>query len=342
VPITESWGDRELGEANNRRANRISDNWQYMDNFQINRKQVFSPFVHRELRGIEIGAGYRPTFPKAEGYSVTVIDCCGTDELIAKHKANLLIPEELIGQIEAVDVVWSGDSLQRLPVVLRGFDYIVACHVIEHATDLCGFLSDCSALLKEGGFLLLAIPDRRCVMDFYRPASTLGDVLLAHLLPHAYDLKSQLDEVWYGAVLNFVAWSFADLRRATQCGQAPSPAYPVDAAGSVWNRCTARGVDHAPDQTYRDAHRWVFDPASFAQIADFLAVNAGTNLTLEAMPAAFECEFYAVLRKSLTSDAIANRTLENHRAGVLRARLANIEAEISTQLPPLGSGAPAG
>lgn len=56
-----------------------------MDQYQINRRQVFSPYVQRQLRGIEIGPGYRPTFPKAEGYSVTVIDCCGTDELRARH-----------------------------------------------------------------------------------------------------------------------------------------------------------------------------------------------------------------------------------------------------------------
>jgi hypothetical protein len=315
-------------------VNRISIYWRRMDQYQLNRRQVFSPYVHREVRGIEIGAGYRPTFPKAEGYSVTVIDCCGTDELIARYNANPIIPKELVGQIEAVDVVWSGESLQHLPVALRGFDYVAACHVIEHATDLCGFLKDCSAMLKEGGFLLLAMPERRCIVDFYRPASTLGDVLLAHLLPRAYDLKSQLDEVWYGALLNFGAWSIADLRHATQCGRAPSPAYPVDVAGSVWSSCTAGTVDHAPGQAYRDAHRWVFDPASFAQIANFLAVNAGTNLTLEAMPAPFECEFYAVLRKSLASNATAYRTLENDRANVLRARLANIEAEISTQLSP--------
>ena len=305
-----------------------------MDQFQINRKQVFSPYVHRELRGIEIGPGYRPTFPKADGYSVTVIDCCDTHELIARHDANPIIPKELVRQIEAVDVVWSGGSLQHLPTALSGVDYVAANHVIEHATDLCGFLKDCSAVLKEGGLLLLAMPDRRCVMDCYRPASTLGDVLLAHLLPRVYDLKSHLDEVWYGALLdNSGAWSIAHLRHATACGRVPSPQHTVDIAGQVWSRSTDPNVDNARGQLYRDAHRWVLDPASFAQIADFLAVNAGTNLTLEAMPAPFECEFYAVLRKSLASDATASRTLEGHRADVLRGRLANIEGEISTQCP---------
>jgi 2-polyprenyl-3-methyl-5-hydroxy-6-metoxy-1,4-benzoquinol methylase len=104
--------------------------------------------------------------------------------------------------------------------------------VIEHATDLCGFLTDCSALLKEGGTLLLAIPDRWCVLDYYRPASTLGDVLLAHIHPQAYDIKSQLDEAWYGALLDGGgAWSAAHLRLATQ-------------EGASHNRSTLRAMQH--------------------------------------------------------------------------------------------------
>jgi Methyltransferase domain len=306
-----------------------------MDQYQINRQQVFAPYVRRESRGIEIGPGYRPTFPKSEGYSVTVIDYCATDELIAKHDADTNIPKELVKQIETVDVVWSGDSLQHLPVVSGGVDYVVASHVVEHATDLCGFLKDCSAVLKEGGFLLLAIPDRRCVMDCYRPVSTVGDVLLAHLLPHAYDVKSQLDEVWYGAVLdNYGAWSMAHLRHATQCGRVPSPQYPVNVAGSLWMRCMARPKDLASGQAYRDAHRWVFDPASFAEIASFLAVNAGTQLHLEPMPAPFECEFYVVLRKNIDPNGTRDGTLESNRADVMRARLAKIDAEISAQPSP--------
>jgi hypothetical protein len=301
-----------------------------MDNYQTNRKKVFSPYVQRESRGIEIGPSYRPTFPKSEGYSVTVVDVCGTEALIAKHDADPNIPKELVRQIEAVDVVWSGDSLQHLPVAIRGADYVAACHVIEHATDLCGFLKDSSVLLKEGGFLLLAMPDRRCVLDCYRPASTLGDVLLAHLLPRAYDLRSHLDEVWYGALLNHSgAWPLTHLRHETQNGRAPSPQHPVATAGWLWNHYQAN-MNLAPGQPYRDAHRWVFDPASFAQIVNFLAANAGTNLVLEAMPELFECEFYAILRKSANAHAAANPTLDSHRTRVLDARLANIAGEIAT------------
>jgi SAM-dependent methyltransferase len=292
-----------------------------MDAYQISRQQVFAPYVQKHSRGIEIGPGYRPTFPKSDGYAVTVVDHCPTAELIAKYEADITIPKELVRQIEAVDVVWTEGSYRDLPGLGGGFDYIAASHVIEHATDVCGFLADCSSLLKEGGYLLLAIPDRSCVLDYYRPASTVGDVLLAHLLPQAYDLKSQMDEVWYGALLDGGgAWSMAHLRLATGEGRVPMAQHPPSLAGQVWAEAPLHLAHTASKARYRDAHRWVFDPVSFKEIAGFLAVNASTGLTLEAMPDSFECEFYAVLRKESGSASMNAKSLESIRPEALSAR----------------------
>ena len=145
-----------------------------MDDYQTSRSRVFAPYVDKLARGIEIGPGYRPTFPKAQGYSITVIDHCPTEDLIAKYQMDQTVPDELVRQIEPVDVVWSGGSYSDLPGLAGNADYVAASHVIEHATDVCGFLQDCASLLKPGGLLLLAIPDRNFVLDCYRPPSTLG------------------------------------------------------------------------------------------------------------------------------------------------------------------------
>jgi len=295
-----------------------------MDAYQISRQRVFAPYVQRHYRGIEIGPGYRPTFPKSDGYAVTVVDHCPTAELIAKYEADITIPKDLVRQIEAVDVVWTEGSYRDLPGLGDGVDYVAASHVIEHATDLCGFLADCSSLLKEGGFLLLAIPDRSCVLDYYRPASTVGDVLLAHLLPQAYDLKSQMDEIWYGALLDGGgAWSMAHLQLATSEGRVPTAQHPASLSSFVWSNGPRRVAQAAGKMPYRDAHRWVFDPVSFEELASFLAVNALTGLTLEAMPGSFECEFYAVLRKQSGAKLPETESLENIRARALSTRRRN-------------------
>jgi SAM-dependent methyltransferase len=288
-----------------------------MDNYQVSRRAVFGPYLNKASRGIEIGPGYRPTFAKSDGYSVVVIDHCSTADLIAKYDADSSIPKELVAQIEAVDIVWTGGSYSSLPGLSGAFDYVAASHVIEHATDVCGFLQDCSSLLKPGGHLLLAIPHRSCILDYYRPPSTLGDVLLAHVAPHAYDVKSRLDEAWYGALLDGGgAWSEAHRQLAAQAGRVPLPQHGPGLAQHVW--ATTVGGPLVPGP-YRDAHRWVFDPSSFEEMAVFLELHAGTGLHLVSMPGVFECEFYAVLRKTAPPPGQASE-LERSRLGALSAR----------------------
>jgi hypothetical protein len=288
-----------------------------MDDYQLSRKHVFDPLVTKLDRGVEIGPGYRPTFPKADGYSVVVIDHCETDALIAKYEADGTVPEDLVAQIEVVDVVWRGGSYSALPGLSGAFDYVAASHVIEHAVDVCGFLKDCSALLKDGGLLLLAVPERACILDYYRPLSTLGDVLLAHVSPEAYDVKSRLDEAWYGALLDGGgAWSKAHLAAATAAGRVPIPQQASSMAAHVWAEASKAPPLPKP---YRDAHRWVFDPTSFEELVDFLELHADIGLHVESMPGSFGCEFYAVLRK-VASTKINSKELDSKRLRALASR----------------------
>ena len=290
-----------------------------MDAYQTARRRSFGSYVRPHDRGIEIGPSFRPTFPKREGFAVTVVDHCPTAELRAKYAADGNVPAELAAQIEAVDVVWAGGRYQDLTGMPGGVDYVVASHVIEHVMDVCGFLQDCGGLLRDGGVLLLAIPLRRCIMDCYRPASTLGDILLAHVDPAKYELKSRLDEAWHQALLGAGgAWAPETLQAAAAVGRMPEPMASVEAAGSVWRALEADPP--RPDAPYRDAHRWVFDPDTFEEIAWFLAVNAGTGLVPEAFPGGHDCEFHAVLRKRPATAAEIDR-LADLRSRTLRQRL---------------------
>jgi hypothetical protein len=49
--------------------------------------------------------------------------------------------------------------------------------VLEHITDLIGFLNDCDSLLKKDGVLSLAVPDKRYCFDRFRPLSGIGRVI---------------------------------------------------------------------------------------------------------------------------------------------------------------------
>lgn len=291
-----------------------------MDDYQLSRQQVFEKYVPTGGRGIEIGAGFRPTFPKSAGHAVTVVDHCDTAALRTKYTQDRNVPAELVAQIEEVDVVWTGGSYSATPTMPRDVDFVVACHVIEHATDLVGFLADCADLLAPGGRLLLAIPDRRCVLDCCRPASTLGDVLLAHVAPHAYDMKSQLDEVWSGALLDQAgAWSMEHLNAATAAGRHAVPQHSPVVAGGIWQRVVAAD-SWLPEGGYRDAHRWVLDPNTFEEIALFLEVHGGLALGLEALPPCYGCEFYAVLQRQVTIRPEATGQLDRIRSRAMQSR----------------------
>ncbi len=61
------------------------------------------------------------------------------------------------------------------------FHHVVASHVIEHAPNLIGWLEEIRLVLRPGGVLTLAIPDKRDTFDVMRRTSTLDAMVDAHL-----------------------------------------------------------------------------------------------------------------------------------------------------------------
>ncbi len=61
------------------------------------------------------------------------------------------------------------------------FDFVIASHVIEHVPDFIGWLKEIHSILKPGGILSLAIPDKRFTYDFFRQLSKISDVVDAYL-----------------------------------------------------------------------------------------------------------------------------------------------------------------
>ena len=68
-------------------------------------------------------------------------------------------------------------------LIAKRFDYIVACHVLEHVPNPIGYIEELSRLLKPGsGIMVLAVPDKRWTLDAARPSTTVE-----HLLSDYYD-----------------------------------------------------------------------------------------------------------------------------------------------------------
>jgi predicted SAM-dependent methyltransferase len=121
--------------------------------------------------GLEIGGLHRPLrLPR--GARVRYVDRMTVDEL--RHHYPELAAEPLV----PVDVVDDGETLATQPDASA--DFIIANHFIEHTEDPLGTLANHLRVLRPGGVLFLAVPDRRHSFDIDRPTTPLDHVVRDH------------------------------------------------------------------------------------------------------------------------------------------------------------------
>lgn len=142
--------------------------------YQIKRYNFLKEFVSiNSSIGLEIGACNLPTVPMTEGL------CRYADFRTADQMTSMweLDPASVC----YVDYVI--DRNRKLPDQISDrFDYVIACHVLEHVPDPIGYLMELSGLLKPNGIAFLAVPDKRRTNDKNRPSTTID-----HLLMDFYD-----------------------------------------------------------------------------------------------------------------------------------------------------------
>lgn len=131
-------------------------------------------------KGIEVAPYYKPLVSKAE-HDVLIIDVFDTEELRRRGQADPLIDDT--SRIEPVDMVGDASDIERL-VTDAGYagkiGYIVSSHNFEHLPNPIKFLRGCSAILKPGGVVSMAVPDGRACFDFFRMPTRLSDWLAAY------------------------------------------------------------------------------------------------------------------------------------------------------------------
>lgn len=201
--------------------------------------------------GLEIGPSHSPIFPKAEGFNVEILDHADRDALIAKYRALGVDPSA----IEDVDYVSDGAPLHDVIPRRHEYDFIFSSHAIEHVTDFVSYLVSCQMLLKPGGVIALAVPDKRYTFDVLQQVSTTGQVLEAfyrkrtrHAPAAAFDFAAN-----FARMDGREVWTKADAG-TLDCVQ------PIEGARALLED-TLRD-----DGPYHDVHGWVFTPASFRLI----------------------------------------------------------------------------
>jgi predicted SAM-dependent methyltransferase len=232
--------------------------------------------------GLEIGPRDSPLVRKADG-PVLYADYADTATIRANLQQSGVDPA---GVLE-VDLVTGGGPLAA--VMPAPVDYVVASHVAEHVPDLLGWLADIRAVLKPGGTLGLAVPDRRFTFDRFRQESTIAEAVEAYLLQATRpSLRQVFDSAWPAVEIGVdQAWrnEIPEMAGAAQRLTRLKPALEL-----------VRRLQAEP--VYNDAHCWVFTPASFLDLLEQAARMDLLPYTLQDFHPTAQggYEFYAVLR----------------------------------------------
>lgn len=264
---------------------------------------------HFDKNGLcmEIGPGYNPLLPKREGWRTISVDHADRAGLVEKYKRF----DVDTAAIEEVDVVWAGGDLsEAIPQSLLGtIDACVASHVIEHIPNPVKFFQAMARILKPGGQLSLAVPDKRYCFDFFQPLTCTGDWL------HAWKRNAEIHS--QRALFQHIAYTVS-ADGATTWGQLSflknirflNNSLPL--ALKHFNSYEEDGKG-----AYQDCHAWHFTPSSFGLLMLELSQLGLIPLTVAETHPSSGCEFFVLLRNA-APPPIQEEELQRRRLELLR------------------------
>jgi len=238
------------------------------------------------MNGLEIGPRDKPIVRKAEG-QIKYVDYMSTEDLKKLHRDGG-VTDCVYDEIVDVDIVWGENSIKSGVGSDEKFDYIIASHVVEHVPDLITWINELTDVLKPGGIISLAVPDKRYCFDHLRDESSMTDVITAYF----YRARRPQPQQVIDFCLNFHA---VDTRLAWSGEVARPDIEDLDQ------------LDHAlamaqssADGIYHDVHCWAFTPESFLTITrNLLNLKLIRVECYSTIPTAKdELEFFVKFRKA--------------------------------------------
>jgi SAM-dependent methyltransferase len=256
------------------------------------RDKILANLDLRCLCGMEIGALTSPLVNRREG-NIFYVDRADTEMLKTWYKGHDRIDPE---RIVDVDGIWGDRSLRDCVGPDRNFDYAVASHVIEHIPDVVTWLQEIEQVLRPGGSLRLAIPDKRYNFDILRAETRLHDLLAAFVERLRRPSARMIIE--HHSLIRDV-----DRRQAWREPLNLDSLQPYTTIGMA----VSLARDAVANQKYHDVHCWVFTPLSFAVLFHALAMTGLIAFACEFLvdTAPETDEFFVGLR--LTEDPPADR-----------------------------------
>lgn len=147
------------------------------------RQQIASRYLSGE--GIEIGALHSP-LELPPGVKIRYLDRIPNDQLRQQY------PELAECDLVELDIIEDGETLASL--LDASLDFVIANHMVEHCQDPISSLKNWLRVLKNGGILYLAVPDKRYTFDCDRPVTSLEHVIRDHTEGPRWSMNYHFEE----------------------------------------------------------------------------------------------------------------------------------------------------
>jgi SAM-dependent methyltransferase len=282
----------------------------------MNRNEKVLASVDRSMRVMELGPLDRPIAPKSDGWLTSVVDHATREDLVEKYRSD---PNVDTSRIEEVDIVWAAGRLDEvLPGESRGtYDAFIASHVIEHVPNPLGLLQSLERVLRPTGVISLVVPDKRFCFDFFKPLSSVGELLDAHARGAVrHSRKTRFDYEAYGITADGeIAFSKRQVRDIDFL-------VPLEVAKQSFD---AHGAEE--DAPHVDLHGWHFTPSSFELAMLELSALEMIDFSIDRTFPPEGCEFYVTLRRGRV-DYGTERDLRDQRLELLRRTFAEVGEQI--------------
>ena len=122
-------------------------------------------------KGIEIGALHHP-LPVPASAQVRYVDRLPIEGLRSHYPELAELP------LVSVDLIDDGETLTKVPD--NSQDFVIANHFLEHCEDPIRTLRTFFRVLRPGGILYLAVPEKHHTFDGDRPVTTLAHLWADH------------------------------------------------------------------------------------------------------------------------------------------------------------------
>ena len=253
----------------------------------MNRRDILLNGIDKCSPGLEIGPSHAPIAPKKDGFNVEIIDHATREQLVEKYREH----DVEVEKIEEVDFVWKGQSYKELTRKSKYYQWIIASHVIEHVPDIIKFINECEEIMAEDGVLSLAIPDHRYCFDCYRPISTTGKVINAHLYLNQLHTVGDLVDFHLNAVKRngTLAWDKSNRDKSKY-----EFIFDTEEAPRYFDKVKA-------SKEYIDCHAWCFTPDSFKLLIHDLNMLGLISFKIKDLFPTQGSEFFVTLVNNLES-----------------------------------------